>query len=71
MLKIKDIQDMLNSIEIEQKMLIVRKDFYDKYKKEIDDLIKDNWAVDLTITNMLDMNTNAIVMDKKKFYGIE
>ena len=71
MLKIKDIQDMLNSIKIEQKMLIVRKDFYDKYKKEIDDLIKDNWAVDLTITNMLDMNTNAIVMDKKKFYGIE
>lgn len=71
MLKIKDIQDMLNSIEIEQKMLIVRKDFYDKYKKEIDDLIKDNWAVDLTITNMLDMNTNAIVMDKMKFYGIE
>ncbi|MBR1386259.1 MAG: hypothetical protein IJ568_05475 [Bacilli bacterium] len=70
-MELENIQKMLNEIDIEQKMLIVRKDFYEKYKQEIDELVKDNWLVDLTITNILDMNTNAIIMDKKKFYGID
>ena len=70
-MELENIQKMLIEIDIEQKMLIVRKDFYEKYKQEIDELVKDNWLVDLTITNILDMNTNAIIMDKKKFYGID
>lgn len=70
-MKIEDIQELLENVPYKQKMLIIKKEFYEQYKEEIDNLVKDSWFVDLTITNMLDEKTNAVVMDREIFYGID
>lgn len=70
-MRLEELQKMLDKAPYEQKMLIINKKIYEKYKQEIDSLIKNNWSVDITITNMLDENTSAIVMKKNIFYGID
>lgn len=70
-MKLEELQQMLDKAPYEQKMLIINKKIYEKYKQEIDSLIKNSWFIDITITNMLDENTSAIVMDKNIFYGID
>ena len=69
-MKIDDIQEMIDKAQCEQKILIIKKEIYEENKQEIDNLIKNNWLIDLCITNTLDGKTAAIVMDKKIFYGI-
>lgn len=70
-MKIEDIQKIMAKLDNEQKVLIVKKEFYEKYKNEIDSLIKDNWFLDLVITTILDDKANAIIMNKINFYGID
>lgn len=70
-MKIEDIQGIMAKLDNEQKVLIIKKEFYEEYKNEIDSLIKDNWFLDLVITNTLDDKTNAIFMNKANFYGID
>ena len=70
-MKIKDIQKMMTKLDNEQKVLIIKKEFYEEFKNEIDSLIKDNWSLDLVITNILDDKTNAVFMNKANFYGID
>lgn len=70
-MKIEDIQKIMAKLDNEQKVLIIKKEFYEKYKNEIDNLIKDNWFLDLVITNILDDKANAIIMNKTNFYGID
>lgn len=70
-MKIEDIQEMMSKLDNEPKVLIIKKEFYEKFKNEIDDLIKDNYFLDLVITNMLDDKTTAIFMNKARFYGID
>lgn len=69
-MEIKDIQEMINKVP-EQQILIIQKEFYEENKQEIDNLLKNNWNVDVCITNTLDEKTKAIVMPKKLFYGID
>jgi hypothetical protein len=70
-MKIEDIQKMMAKLDNEQKVLIIKKEFYEEFKNEIDSLIKDNWFLDLVITNTLDDKTNAVLMNKANFYGID
>lgn len=70
-MKIEDIQGIMAKLDNEQKVLIIKKEFYEEYKSEIDSLIKDNWFLDLVITNTLDDKTNAVFMNKANFYGID
>lgn len=70
-MKIEDIQKIMAKLDNEQKVLIIKKEFYEKYKNEIDSLIKDNWFLDLVITTILDDKANAIIMNKTNFYGID
>lgn len=70
-MKIEDIQKMMAKLDNEQKVLIIKKEFYEKFKNEIDSLIKDNWSLDLVITNILCDKANAIIMNKANFYGID
>ena len=70
-MKIKDIKKMMTKLDNEQKVLIIKKEFYEEFKNEIDSLIKDNWSLDLVITNILDDKTNAVFMNKANFYGID
>ena len=70
-MRLEELQKMLDKAPYEQKMLNIKKKIYEKYKQEIDSLIKNNCFIDITITNMLDENTSAIVMDKNIFYGID
>ena len=65
---IEGINKMLEKTPYEQKVLIINKKIYEKHKEEIDNLIENIWALDLVITNTLEENTSAIVMDKLKFY---
>lgn len=66
-----ELKEMLNKVDYQQKVLIIKKEIYEANKKQIDDLMKDNYSVDLVITNTLDEKTNAIVMNKNIFYGID
>lgn len=70
-MKLEDIKEMIDKAQCEQKILIVNKNFYEEHKEEMMNLINDFWFVDLVITNTLDEKTDAIVMDKKLFYGID
>ena len=70
-MKIEDIQKMMTKLDNEQKVLIIKKEFYEEFKNEIDSLIKDNWSLDLVITNILDDKANAVFMNKANFYGID
>ena len=70
-MKLDDIQEMIDKVQCEQKILIIKKEFYEEHKEEIDNAIKDNYLLDLVITNTLDEKTNAIVMKKSLFYGID
>lgn len=70
-MKIEDIQKIMAKLDNKQKVLIIKKEFYEKYKNEIDSLIKDNWFLDLVITTILDDKVNAIIMNKTNFYGID
>lgn len=70
-MKIEDIQKIMAKLDNEQKVLIVKKEFYEEYKNEIDSLIKDNWFLDLVITTILDDKANAIIMNKTNFFGID
>lgn len=68
---LEELQKMIDEAPFEQKMLIINKKIYEKYKQVIDSLIKNNCFTDITITNTLDENTSAILMDKNIFYGID
>ena len=69
-MKYEDIQEMVKTLDNKPKILIIKKEFYEQFKNEINDLIKDIWNLELAVTNILDKKTNAILMDVDKFYGI-
>ena len=70
-MSIEEIKNQIDSLkEVFPVVLILNKDIYARYKEEIDNLIAGS-DVDLVITNYLDPKQVAIIMDKRKFYGIE
>lgn len=69
-MKYEDIQEMVKTLDNKPKILIIKKEFYEQFKNETNDLIKDIWNLELAVTNILDEKTNAILMDADKFYGI-
>ena len=70
-MNVKEMQEIIDKAPYEQKILIIKKEFYEKNKQEIDNLMRNNLFVDLCITNTLDEKTTAIIMDKYLFYGID
>ena len=69
-MKYEDIQEMVKTLDNKPKILIIKKEFYEQFKNETNDLIKDIWNLELAVTNILDEKTNAILMDADKFFGI-
>ena len=68
-MSIEDVKEMLNNSDYERNMLIIKKKFYDEHKKEIDEIIKNDYTTTITITNMLENKTDVRLVDGRKFLG--
>lgn len=65
---IDDIKENMNKLPYVNKVLLIKKQFYEKHKKEINNLMKENMNMDVFITSYLDAQTDVVIVDKEWFY---
>lgn len=66
---IDEVVEKIKSFETAPKILILDKKYYFHHKKKIDDIMKNNPAFDLLISDILDFNTDAVIMNKAEYYN--